>query len=93
MAARRGGSRSLGCHGYLPALPSIASGPHQLSGHDLPSSSIGDEFNFLINKQNATFVDLIPISLDISAILNLGIIKISKTTSIILHLIIIVSVM
>ena len=37
----------------------------------------------LINQQNAAFLDLIPISLNISAILNRVVIKISKTTSII----------
>ena len=47
------------------------------------------EFHSLINQQNATFRDLISISLNISAILNRVVIKISKTTSIILHLIII----
>ena len=41
----------------------------------------------------ATFPDLIPNSQNISAILNRVIIKISETTSIILHLIIIVNLM
>ena len=48
------------------------------------------EFYSLINSQNATSLDLIPISLNISAILNQGVIKISQTTSNILCLIIIV---
>ena len=39
------------------------------------------------------FLILIPISLSISSILNGGIVKISEATSIILHLIIIVSLM
>ena len=51
------------------------------------------EFYSLINQQNASFLDLILISQNISAILNRGVIKISKATSIILHLIIIVRVM
>ena len=45
------------------------------------------------SMQNATFVDLIPTSLNISAKLNRSVIKISKTTLIILHLIVIASVM
>ena len=50
------------------------------------------EFHSLINYQNATFLDLIPISLNISTVLNRDVIKISSTTSIILRLIIIVRV-
>ena len=45
VAARRGYSHSLCCHGYLPALPSIVPGPHQPSGQHLPSLFIGDEFH------------------------------------------------
>ena len=52
-----------------------------------------NEFYFLINKKNAKFSDLIPIFLNISATLNRVVIKIRKTTSIILHFIIIVSLM
>ena len=48
------------------------------------------EFHSLINEQNATFLDLIPISLDVSPILNQGIAKISKKTSIIILLLIII---
>ena len=44
VAACRGGSCSLGCHGYLPALPSLPSGPHQLSRHHFPT--LTDEFKF-----------------------------------------------
>ena len=51
------------------------------------------EFYSLINQQNASFLDLILISQNISAILNRGVIKRSETTSIILHLIVIVGVM
>ena len=51
------------------------------------------EFFSLINVRNATSLDLIPISLHISAILNRVIIKISKTTLTKLHLIIIVNLM
>ena len=51
------------------------------------------EFYSLINQQNATFLGLDSISFDISAILNRGVIKISKATSIILRLIVIVSLM
>ena len=47
----------------------------------------------LINQQNATSLGLDPISLNISAILNRVVIKIRKTTSIILHLMIIVILM
>ena len=52
------------------------------------------DFYSLFNLQNVTFVDVIPISRNISAILNQGVIKISKTTSTILRfrLIIIASV-
>ena len=49
------------------------------------------EFFPLINKQNATFLGLIPISLNISAIMNRIVIKISETTLIIFQLIIIAS--
>ena len=51
------------------------------------------EFYSLINNQNATFLGLEPSSLNFSAIPNRGVIKISKTTSIILHLIIFVTLM
>ena len=43
-AAGRGGSRSQGCHGYLPALAWSAQASCQHSRHQFPSSSIGDEF-------------------------------------------------
>ena len=51
------------------------------------------KFYFLMNLQNATFVDLIPFSLNISGILNRGVIKISEIASVIPRLIIIVCVM
>ena len=51
------------------------------------------EFYSKITQQNATFVDLIPTSRNISEKLNRSVIKIRKTTSIILHLIVIASVM
>ena len=40
------------------------------------------EYYSLINWQNSTFVDLIPISQNTSAVLNRGVNKINKTASI-----------
>ena len=48
-----GGSRLLGCHGDLPAVPELPRAlPRLLLRHQFPSSSIGDEFEVLQNEQN-----------------------------------------
>ena len=51
------------------------------------------KFYSLINQQNLTFLGLNSIFLHISAMVNRVVIKISKTASIIIHLIIFVSLL
>ena len=49
-----GGGRSQGCHGYLLPRASLLPGSTNLFRHQLPSSSIVDEFNFT----SGTFSDV-----------------------------------